>query len=152
MSEAKGFNIRVYGLLVDDGKILVSDEFRLGQRMTKFPGGGLELGEGTKDCLRREFMEELGQPVKRLRHFYTTDFYQLSRLLKPPMQIISIYYQVAVELPYRFKTSNEKFDIDNKDGSQAFRWCELQRMASTDLTMPIDRVVLQKLQEQVRQS
>ena len=55
----KRFNIRVYGLLLDQGRVLVSDEFIRGQRVTKFPGGGLELGEGTKDCLIRELREEM---------------------------------------------------------------------------------------------
>ena len=41
------FNIRVYGILINDKKqVLVSDEFIRGGYYTKFPGGGLELGEG----------------------------------------------------------------------------------------------------------
>ena len=43
------FNIRVYGLWIREGRILVTDEFRLGTFMTKFPGGALEFGEGTID-------------------------------------------------------------------------------------------------------
>jgi hypothetical protein len=48
------FTIRVYGLLIHNGFMLVSDELIRGHRITKFPGGGLEFGEGTKDCLIRE--------------------------------------------------------------------------------------------------
>ncbi|MFN5439619.1 MAG: NUDIX hydrolase, partial [Bacteroidota bacterium] len=41
------FNIRVYGILIsDDNQVLVSDEFIRGNYYTKFPGGGLEFGEG----------------------------------------------------------------------------------------------------------
>ena len=55
------FTIRVYGILFDENKrILVSDEFIRGDYFTKFPGGGLEIGEGTRDCLKREFKEETG--------------------------------------------------------------------------------------------
>ena len=53
MMENKRFNIRVYGFLIDEGCILVTDEFRLGIFMTKFPGGGLIYGEGMIDCLKR---------------------------------------------------------------------------------------------------
>ena len=54
------FNLRVYGILINDKKqVLVSDEFIRGNYYTKFPGGGLEFGEGTRDCLKREFMEEM---------------------------------------------------------------------------------------------
>lgn len=90
------FNIRVYGLVINDKKqILITDEFRLGMRMTKFPGGGLRFGEGTVDCLRREFREELNSEIEIIRHFYTTDYYQPTMLLDVPQQLISIYYLVG---------------------------------------------------------
>ncbi|MEI8060472.1 MAG: NUDIX domain-containing protein, partial [Ferruginibacter sp.] len=71
------FTIRVYGILINEKKqVLVSDELIRGMYITKFPGGGLELGEGTRDCLKREFMEEMGLTVEIGNHIYTTDFYQ----------------------------------------------------------------------------
>ena len=69
------FNIRVYGLLIEDGKVLVSDELIKGKGITKFPGGGLEFGEGTIEALKREFREELDTEIHIRRHYYTTDFY-----------------------------------------------------------------------------
>ncbi len=73
------FNIRVYGILINEQKqILVSDEFIRGNYYTKFPGGGLEIGEGTRDCLKREFKEEMNLNVEVGDHLYTTDFYQKS--------------------------------------------------------------------------
>ena len=66
------FNVRVYGVLLDEEKrLLVSDEFIRGQYITKLPGGGLEIGEGTRDCLQREFKEETGLDVKVGDHLYT---------------------------------------------------------------------------------
>ena len=86
------FNIRVYGILKDSkNRVLVSDEFIRGSYYTKFPGGGLELGEGTRDCLRREFKEETNLEVTIGEHIYTTDFYQISAF-NNAHQIISIYY------------------------------------------------------------
>src|SRR4051812_1097228 len=73
------FNVRVYGILINEqGQVLVTDEIHYGQRMTKFPGGGLQFGEGIVDCLKRECVEELGLEVNVQEHFYTTDFFQLS--------------------------------------------------------------------------
>jgi len=73
------FTIRVYGILLNNKKqVLVSDEHIRGSYYTKFPGGGLELGEGTRDCLAREFMEEMNLKVEVGNHIYTTDFYQMS--------------------------------------------------------------------------
>ena len=88
------FNIRVYGILVNEKKqVLVSDEYIRGNYYTKFCGGGLELGEGTIDCLKREFMEEMKLKIEVTGHLYTTDFYQQSAF-NPAHQIISIYYHV----------------------------------------------------------
>ena len=58
------FNVRVYGILIDEkNRLLVSDEFIRGEYFTKLPGGGLEFGEGTRDGLQREFLEETGLQV-----------------------------------------------------------------------------------------
>src|SRR5678816_3158563 len=89
------FNLRVYGVLINEEKeVLVSDEYIRGSYYTKFPGGGLELGEGTRDCLKREFKEEMNLEVQIGEHLYTTDFYQQSAF-NPTQQIISIYYVVT---------------------------------------------------------
>ena len=58
------FNVRVYGLLINDrSEVLISREIIQGMRVTKFPGGGLEFGEGIEDGLKREFIEELSLEV-----------------------------------------------------------------------------------------
>ena len=68
------FNIRVYGILLNEKQeLLVSDEFIRGAYITKFPGGGLEFGEGTRDCLAREFMEEMGLRVEIGEAYYRSD-------------------------------------------------------------------------------
>ncbi|MEO6583020.1 MAG: NUDIX domain-containing protein, partial [Ferruginibacter sp.] len=91
------FNIRVYGVLINEHKqVLVSDEYIRGTYITKFCGGGLEFGEGTIDCLKREFMEEMQLPVTVTGHLYTTDFYQRSAF-NPEHQILSIYYWVKAD-------------------------------------------------------
>ena len=72
-------SVRVYGILMNAAKqVLVSDEYIRGEYFTKFPGGGLDIGEGTRDCLKREFMEEMNLNVAIGEHIYTTDFFQIS--------------------------------------------------------------------------
>src|SRR4029079_10410378 len=86
------FNIRVYGILSEPERgVLVSDEFIRGGYYTKFPGGGLEFGEGTRECLKIEFKEEMDLNVGIGEHIYTTDYFQISAF-RPDQQIISIYY------------------------------------------------------------
>ncbi len=144
------FNIRVYGLVINEKEeLLLTDEYRLNMRMTKFPGGGLEKGEGTIDCLRREFREELNQPVKNIRHFYTTDFYQKGWFYEN-MQLISIYYKADLEYPLKFETASTPFDFCLDDENpQSFRWAKIDLLDPDDLTFPIDKHVLKMLKEEL---
>src|SRR5687768_1363505 len=106
------FNVRVYGILVNEQKqVLVSDELIRGKEYTKFPGGGLEFGEGTRDCLKREFLEEMNLQVDVGQHLYTTDFFQQSAF-NPAHQILSIYYWVTAleEINVRLNTIPFQFD------------------------------------------
>ena len=139
------FNIRVYGFLFEDDKVLVTDEYRLGIYMTKFPGGGLQFGEGAADCLKREFMEELNTPIEIISHFYTTDFFQPTTLLPSDMQLLNIYYLVKAEKPYCFKTTGIKNDFLPVDGAQCFRWVKTDELKAEDFTFPIDQFIVGKL-------
>ncbi len=141
------FNIRVYGFLVEGRDVLVTDEFRLGIYMTKFPGGGLQFGEGTLECLKREFMEELDTPVEIISHFYTTEFYQPTTLLPSDMQLFNIYYLVRAEKPYRFNIAHTRNDIPPVDGAQIFRWMRIDELTKEDFTFPIDRFIVGKLKD-----
>lgn len=142
-------NVRVYGLLIDDQKrILVADEFIRGMKITKFPGGGLEFGEGTRDCLKREFKEELNLDVKVDEHLYTTDFFQMSAF-NPDYQIISIYYYVTalgpITVPLRdfpFDFDEQQMDIYRATGeTETFRWIPWEEFGEGVITLPIDKVV-----------
>ena len=147
------FNIRVYGLFIDEGNILVTDEFRLGIFMTKFPGGALEYGEGTIDCLKREFMEELGTEIEVLGHFYTTDYFQPTTLLPSDMQLINIYYHVTAPKPFHFPVTNKKNDFPAiVDGAQCFRWIRINDLSEEDFTFPIDKKLVSKIRHDFIQS
>ncbi|MBE0647985.1 MAG: NUDIX domain-containing protein [Bacteroidales bacterium] len=145
MSEHQ-FNIRVYGLLTENDKILVTDEFRMNTLMTKFPGGALEFGEGTIDCLKREFMEELNLKVEVLDHFYTTDYYQPTKLIPATQQLVSIYYRVKPAEPMRFPIVGTPFSFPALiEGAQCFRWLSLDTLSEEDVTFPIDKRVVSLL-------
>ena len=126
MNTPKQFNIRVYGLLINKRQeVLITDEFRIGMYMTKFPGGGLEFGEGTIDCLKREFREELNLDIEIKSHFYTTDYFQPAISFEN-MQLISIYYLVKRRSTKPIQTSKIINDIPMKDGAQSFRWMAIK--------------------------
>ncbi|QHS57416.1 NUDIX domain-containing protein [Mucilaginibacter sp. 14171R-50] len=138
---SKFFNVRVYGILINaDNQVLISDEQEYGVRFTKFPGGGLEYGEGLTDGLRREFVEECNTEVEVISHFYTTDFFVKSAF--NDSQIISIYYLVKASSDIKFATKTIVFDFDGEgDTLQSFRWVSLRELRAEDFTFPADQYV-----------
>jgi 8-oxo-dGTP diphosphatase len=143
------FNVRVYGILSGKNReVLVSDEYIRGNQYTKFPGGGLEFGEGTRDCLKREFKEEMNLNVRVTDHLYTTDFFQMSAF-NPDQQIISIYYRVeALEeilVPLRtrlFDFDEAQMEMYRKTGeTETFRFIPWDLFSEESVTLPIDKVV-----------
>ncbi len=143
------FNIRVYGIIIsEDNQVLVSDEFIRGNYYTKFPGGGLEFGEGTRDCLAREFMEEMNLKVEVKEHLYTTDFFQMSAF-NPEHQIVSIYYRVFPLEEIKMPLRNKAFEFDDKQmavyketgETETFRMIPLEEFGEHAVSLPIDKVV-----------
>ena len=147
------FNLRVYGILINEkNEVLVSDELIRGSYITKFPGGGLEFGEGTLDCLKREFKEEMNLEIETGPHIYTTDFFQQSAF-NPQHQIISIYYyakaleDIKVPLsdkPFAF-TENQMELYKERQMIESFRFIPLAQLKEADLSLPIDKIVVNKI-------
>ncbi len=140
----RNFNVRVYGILVHENKLLVSDEHIKGMNITKLPGGGLEYGEGTIECVIREFKEELDLDIEVISHFYTTDFF-VNSAFSTNNQVISIYYTVKAKAQFNptltgFKIASKAFDFDKKiEGAQSMRWVELDKISENDFTFIIDK-------------
>ncbi|GAB4054061.1 NUDIX domain-containing protein [Spirosoma litoris] len=142
------FSVRVYGLLINERQeILISDEMLDGLVYTKFPGGGVEFGEGLLDALKREFIEECNTAVEVIRHFYTTEMFVKSSF--DDKQIVSVYYLVRLLEELRCAIKTKPFDFDpSLDSQQSFRWETISALTLDDLAFPIDKHVLTLLKEQ----
>ncbi|MFN3917865.1 MAG: NUDIX domain-containing protein [Flavobacteriales bacterium] len=137
--------IRVYGVCIQDGRVLVCDEQINGYLMTKFPGGGLKVGEGTIDCLKRELMEEFQAEIDVYDHIYTTDFFQPSAF-DLNTQVLSIYYSFKLKIFDNRLISSEIYGFgDATNDAISFRWVEMGKLNSSEFTFPIDRVVVEKI-------
>ena len=136
----KKFNVRVYGILINDRQeLLVTDELINNMEITKLPGGGLEFGEGTSECIVREFLEETGFAVEVTGHFYTTDFFVASAF-NPDSQVISIYYKVRFKGVADLKVVKEKYAFSERvEGAQTFRWIPMSSITPEEFTFPIDK-------------
>ncbi len=145
------FNVRVYGLLIIENKLLVSDEEINGYRFTKLPGGGVELGEGLKDALKREFLEECNLKIDIESHFYTTDFYIKSAF--NDSQVISIYYLVKnlEDIGFALKTIAHDFTEQDINYFQSFRMINIDQLKADDMTFPADQHVIRLLKKELKQ-
>jgi ADP-ribose pyrophosphatase YjhB (NUDIX family) len=146
------FNVRVYGILIGENKqVLVSDEYIRGEYVTKFPGGGLDFGEGTRDCLKREFKEEMNLDVRIGDHIYTTDNFQLSTFSH--RQLISIYYYAHALEPIKVPLRQKPFDFDEQQlaiyketqKTETFRFINWNDFSAASVTWSIDKVVAKLL-------
>jgi 8-oxo-dGTP diphosphatase len=150
------FNIRVYGVLKNiQNEVLVTDELIRGGKYTKFPGGGLEFGEGTRDCLQREFLEEMNLKVTVGDHLYTTDFFQMSAF-NPEHQILSIYYWVTALEAITVRLSTQPFQFDNAqlavyqkhNECESFRFIPWNELTEDSVSLPIDKIVVRLIKDQ----
>lgn len=137
-----GFNVRVYGLYISPSfDLLAIEEKHNGSPLLKFPGGGVEPGEGLIDALVREWQEETNLEIEVLRHYYTTDFFQRS-FFKQSDQIISVYYLVKPINDLRVSELNVPA---NETSLIQFKWLSLTQLSPQHLTLPIDQRVSQLL-------
>ena len=141
MIPEKRFNIRVYGIVINDAnELLIAHENRNGFEMTKLPGGGLEWGEGLIDGLKREFIEELNWLIEIETLFYLTDYFQPSSL-DPNDQVLSIYYKVRRVGEYQGEKTINPLEVIQ------FEWKPIHDLCVDSFTFPIDRIVIDMLKQ-----
>ena len=132
-------NIRVYAIYLNEkNELMALDEGYAGEKLVKLPGGGLEFGEGTIECLHREFAEELNLKIEVLEHFYTQEDFLVSRF-RENEQLLTIYYTVNI-------LNLEDLNILD-ESIENVKWVSLHE--ENQLPLPIDKIVFQKLKEKL---
>ena len=132
-------NIRVYAIYLNEkNELMALDEGYAGEKLIKLPGGGLEFGEGTIECLHREFAEELNLKIEVLEHFYTQEDFLVSRF-RENEQLLTIYYTVNI-------LNLEDLNILD-ESIEKVKWISLHE--ENPLPLLIDKIVFEKLKEKL---
>jgi 8-oxo-dGTP pyrophosphatase MutT (NUDIX family) len=132
-------------------QILVSDEYYYGQYITKFPGGGMEFGETTIECLKREWAEELKIEIEVGKHIHTSEVFQ-AYPFRDDIQIISIYYFVRPLTVLGMKIKNVPFDFPVSNGAHhnfAVRWIDVNLFNSQCMTLLSDKMVTEIIRQKI---
>lgn len=142
------FNLRVYAIIINENnELLLSHESRNGFEFVKFPGGGVEPGEGISDALSRELKEELNLDIKSKKFFFFNEDFQTS-YARNTDQIICFYYKVILKkYPQKFERNAPLGSSDNTDFEYGF-WKPLMAVSASDFTFPIDKIVVTEIQKE----
>ena len=146
MNHPSRYNLRVYGICLHDDGLLVAEEKHHDTAMRKFPGGGLEFGEGLKECLKREWMEELEVEIEVPGDiFYVNDFLIRSRF-NPAEQVVALFYKVHMIGVPKVPIIEQPTDFDVvTDGYMAFRNVPHDQIHPELFTFPADQAAVRKL-------
>lgn len=129
--------VRVYGFLENaQGQVLVSAERFRGKPLIKYPGGGVEWGEGIRDALVREFQEELQLDVAVGDLVFFNEFPVFSAF-DPEVQVFSFFYRVTAVGPMSFATQNT-VAVPDEDGERTV-WVSKAELANVPFTYPIEQ-------------
>ncbi|WP_044238722.1 NUDIX domain-containing protein [Flexithrix dorotheae] len=84
--------VRVCGICVIGGKVLMIKHLSVGEKyLWAPPGGGLDYGETTEEALKREFLEETGLKVVVKKFLFVHEF------LAKPLHGIELFFEVQPE-------------------------------------------------------
>lgn len=152
MNSITEITVRVYGLLINNqNEILISNEKIDDIPFTKFPGGGLQLGEGLADALKREFLEELDIEILPAGLFYVTDFF-VENYFKPKQQVIAIYYFVKAVSPESVKEINLKqkeLESLNKRNLISHKWVKQESVLPSLFSFPAEQKAAEHFQKRI---
>lgn len=85
------FRETCFGICVKDNKMLLVEK----NGQFSFIGGGIEKGETKEECLRREFLEESGFSITKIKELATVDCFWLADG-KWPLESLANFYIVEV--------------------------------------------------------
>lgn len=130
-----------YGIVIKDGKILLSKQFGNGYDV---PGGGLELGELPEQAVIREIKEETGIDAKNPKLLSVeTSFFKMTHDNGRCHQSLLFYYQCEF---VGGEFSTDGFDEQEKQYADMPEWIDLKELSNINVKSSVDwRKIVEKV-------
>ncbi len=126
----------VYGIVIEDGKILLSSQHGIGYGL---PGGGVDMHESFEQAVVREVKEETGIDVRPLQALGSTDSFFI---WKPESEIERKAYHSVMVYYLCQKTggeiSTDGFDADERQYAERAEWIDSEGIESIHQASSVD--------------
>lgn len=139
------FHLGVYGILINDEKILLIKKARGPYKgMYDLPGGGIEFGEKIEEALKREFIEETGIILDNISFVSSNECFSdyVNNQGEPrKMHHVGLYYKVSATF------ESIKSDSDGQDslGAEFISLDDLDKITISPIAKPMIEKVLGKI-------
>ncbi len=136
--EQLAFRPSVYGVIVQDGKVLLSSQWD----GWDFPGGGMHLGETIEETFEREIREETGVSAKRGELLHVAEQFFTHPNTEKHYQTLLFFYtatHVEGDISTAQLTEGEKIYV------REAQWVPLEKVANLKFYNPVDSATLIRL-------
>jgi ADP-ribose pyrophosphatase YjhB (NUDIX family) len=118
------FNFRAAAVIIDGGRVLLHRaEY---EDFWSLPGGRVEMLEDSRDGLRREMLEELGEEVEIGRLVWVGE--NFFALLFTDFHELGMYFEASLPGESPLKRRTEEWWMEEDNGVKiCFRWFSLER-------------------------
>ncbi len=119
------FRPSVYGVLIEDGKVLLSKQWD----GYDFPGGGAKVQETLEETLKREFKEETGLKIEVGKIVYCDTFFfhpAHSKKHKNEYWNAPVFYFLVKKVGGKISVDN--FSEEEKDYKDSAEWVEIEKV------------------------
>lgn len=120
------FRIGVYGIIANEGKILLVNVRSTGKYF--FPGGGVKKGESLADALNREILEEAGIEVEIEKMLMFGEKFFYHDVLDKAYQHYYCFYVCKPKTFYLLKAEGENIEKP--------RWVDINSVKKEDFPYP----------------
>ena len=132
------FRPSVYGVIIQDGSILLSPQWD----GYDFPGGAIDLGETIEEALVREVREETGLTARIGKLLHVQNDFFLHPISLKPFHSILIFYSCK---DISGKISTDGFSGYEKDVVKAAEWIPVERAVTLKFINSVDSAALIRL-------